>query len=172
MDADKLAYTVSQGLGSSSNYFRSYLIRTIVELLISLALFIWLIVGGTNPIFGNPERSPGSAIFGTKFVLCDIKGLWYHCAGLPFQFYMIVFIAALLLLFLYIASCFFVLAWLTLPSLGSLSYTMAKFEKNFQQLKEDPDENQFKGGLYSIYYHNKDTKLLLLKTMSVAIDIY
>lgn len=165
MDADKLAYTVSQGLGSSNNYFRSYLIRTITELLISLALFIWLIVGGTHPIFGTSERAPGSAILGTKSVLCEVskepKSIWYHCAGLPFQFYMIIFIAALVLLFFYIASCFFVLAWLALPSLGSLSSTMAKFEKNFKQLKEDPDENQFKGGLYSIYYHNKDTKLLL-----------
>ena len=101
MDADKLAYTVSQGLGSSSNYFRSYLIRTIAELLISLALFIWLIIGGTHPLFGMPERAPGSAILGTKFLLCDIAGYWYQCTGVPFQFYTIVYLTALVLLFFY-----------------------------------------------------------------------
>ena len=161
MDADKLAYTVSEGLGSSTNYFRSYLIRTIAELLISFSLFIWLIFGGFEPLFGANDQAPGSAIFGTKVVLCNIGNFWYHCAGLPFQFYTIIFIAALVLIFLYTISCFFVFAWLVIPSLGSLSCAMKKYEIKFKQMKQVPYENKFEGGLYSIYYNNKDTKLLL-----------
>merc|ERR1711971_304733 len=39
IEHNKLAYEVSNG--SSSNYFRSYLIRTIAELLISTGIFSW-----------------------------------------------------------------------------------------------------------------------------------
>ena len=57
IDHDKLAYSVSKGCGSSSNYFRSYLIRTIAELLISTGIFSWLIIKGYEPFFGENNRS-------------------------------------------------------------------------------------------------------------------
>jgi len=162
IDHDKLAYSVSKGFGTSSNYFRSYLIRTIAELIISTGLFVWLIIRGYEPLFGENNRSQGNSIFGTKAVLCEIGDFWYHCTGIPFQFYLIIFLAALVLLLLYILSCSFVLVWLLAPSCGSLSNIMEKFESNFENLKEELDQNEFQvGGLYSVYYHNKDTKLLL-----------
>merc|ERR1719400_219825 len=162
IDHDKLAYSVSKGFGTSSNYFRSYLIRTIAELLISTGLLVWLIIKGYEPFFGENNRSQGNAILGTKAVLCQIGDFWYHCTGLPFQFYLIIFLAALVLLLLYIISCSYVLVWLLAPSCGSLSNTMEKFESNFKELKDGLDQNEFQvGGLYSVYYHNKDTKLLL-----------
>ena len=57
IDHDKLAYSVSKGFGTSSNYFRSYLIRTIAELLISTGLLVWLIIKGYEPFFGENNRS-------------------------------------------------------------------------------------------------------------------
>merc|ERR1719464_732126 len=70
IEHNKLAYSVSNG--SSSNYFRSYLIRTIAELLISTGIFSWLIIKGYEPFFGDNGNSQGSAIYGTKAVLCNI----------------------------------------------------------------------------------------------------
>ena len=57
IDHDKLAYSVSKGFGTSSNYFKSYLIRTIAELFISTGLFVWLIIKGYEPFFGENNRS-------------------------------------------------------------------------------------------------------------------
>jgi len=162
IDHDKLAYSVSKGYGTSNNYFTSYLIRTIAELIISTGLFVWLIIRGYEPLFGETDNSQGNSILGTKAVLCNIDVFWYHCTGIPFQFYLIIFLAALVLLLLYILSCSYVLVWLLAPSCGSLSNTMEKFESNFKDLKDGLDQNEFQvGGLYSVYYHNKDTKLLL-----------
>ena len=53
IDHDKLAYSVSKGFGTSNNYFKSYLIRTIAELFISTGLFVWLIIKGYEPFFGE-----------------------------------------------------------------------------------------------------------------------
>ena len=118
---------------------------------------------GYVALMGQDEnRAPGSAILGTKTILCQIGTYWYHCAGLPFQLYLIVFIAALVLLFLYIASCAFVLAWMYFPSFGSLSNVMENFETKFKKLNQDPNSHhELQWGLYSVYYNNKDTKLLL-----------
>ena len=57
IDHDKLAYSVSKGFGTSSNYFKSYLTRTIAELIISTGLFVWLIIRGYEPLFGENNRS-------------------------------------------------------------------------------------------------------------------
>merc|ERR1740129_959530 len=162
MEHNKLAYSISKGCGSSNSYFRSYLIRTIAELLISTGIFSWLIIKGYEPFFGENHNSPGSAIFGTKAVLCNIDVFWYHCTGIPFQFYLIIFMVALVLLLLYILSCSYVLVWLLVPSIGNLSNAMDKFESKFEELKEGLDQNEVQmGGLYRIYYHNRDTQLLL-----------
>ena len=95
--------------------------------------------------FLNTSWSQGNAILGTKAVLCNIDVFWYHCTGIPFQFYLIIFLAALVLLLLYILSCSYVLVWLLAPSCGSLSNTMEKFESNFKDLKDGLDENEFQG---------------------------
>ena len=151
-----------QGIGSSSNYYRSYIVRTTFELLISASFFIWFIARGSRPIFGqNEDNSPGSAIFGTKAVLCQISTFWYHCAGIPYQFYLVVYILVLILLSFYLVSCSYVFAWIMLPSLRSLSKTMKKFKQNSNHLKQEAKQNEIEGGLYGIYYSNKDTKLLL-----------
>merc|ERR1719464_2692791 len=142
IEHNKLAYSVSNG--SSSNYFRSYLIRTIAELLISTGIFSWLIINGYEPFFGDNGNSQGSAIYGTKAVLCNIDVFWYHCTGIPFQFYLIIFMAALVLLLLYILSCSYVLVWLLVPSIGNLSNAMDKFASKFEELHE-LDENEVTG---------------------------
>ena len=95
--------------------------------------------------FLNTSWSQGNAILGTKAVLCNIDVFWYHCTGIPFQFYLIIFLAALVLLLLYILSCSYVLVWLLAPSCGNLSNTMEKFESNFKDLKDGLDENEFQG---------------------------
>ena len=95
--------------------------------------------------FLNTSWSQGNAILGTKAVLCNIDVFWYHCTGIPFQFYLIIFLAALVLLLLYILSCSYVLVWLLAPSCGSLSNTMEKFESNFKDLKDGLDQNEFQG---------------------------
>ena len=111
---------------------------------------------GYEALMGQDEdRAPGSAILGTKTILCQIGAYWYHCAGLPFQLYIIVFIAALVLLFLYITSCAFVLAWMFYPSFGSLSNVMEKFEMKFKKLNQEPNSHhELQWGLYSVYYND------------------
>merc|ERR1719464_66496 len=159
IEHNKLAYSVSNG--SSSNYFRSYLIRTIAELLISTGIFSWLIINGYEPFFGDNGNSQGSAIYGTKAVLCNIDVFWYHCTGIPFQFYLIIFMAALVLLLLYILSCSYVLVWLLVPSIGNLSNAMDKFASKFEELHELDENEVTVEGLKRIYYENRDTQLLL-----------
>ena len=62
IDHDKLAYSVSKGYGTSNNYFTSYLIRTIAELIISTGLFVWLIIRGYEPLFGETDNSQARSI--------------------------------------------------------------------------------------------------------------
>merc|ERR1719464_1869023 len=161
IDHDKLAYSVSKGYGTSNNYFTSYLIRTIAELIISTGLFVWLIIRGYEPLFGETDNSQGNSILGTKAVLCNIDVFWYHCTGIPFQFYLIIFLAALVLLLLYILSCSYVLVWLLVPSIGNLSNAMDKFASKFEELHELDENEVTVEGLKRIYYENRDTQLLL-----------
>ena len=62
IDHDKLAYSVSKGYGTSNNYFTSYLIRTIAELIISTGLFVWLIIRGYEPLFAETDNSQARSI--------------------------------------------------------------------------------------------------------------
>ena len=100
-------------------------------------------------------------MFGTKAVLCEIGTFWYHCVGIPYQFYLVVYIMALILLSFYLVSCSYVFAWIMLPSLRSLSKTMNKFKRNSKDQNQEANQNEIEGGLDVIYFSNKDTKLLL-----------
>ena len=103
----------------------------------------WLVGHGTIALLDQRDgRTPGSALFGTKVVMCEIGTFWYHCSGLPFQLYIIVLLASLVLLVLYIISCIFVLFWMIFPCFGMLSYVMENFKMNFKRLDDDDSEDQ------------------------------
>ena len=81
-----------------------------------------------------------TAILGTKITLCNVGGHWYHCAGLPYQFFSIILIASLVLLALYILQTVYVLFWL-MPclSLSGIDDVMRKFEGNFKKFAKETD---------------------------------
>ena len=81
-----------------------------------------------------------TAILGTKITPCNVGGHWYHCAGLPYQFFSIILIASLVLLALYILQTVYVLFWL-MPrlSLSGIHGVMKKFKENFLKFSEETE---------------------------------
>ena len=78
IDHDKLAYSVSKGYGTSNNYFTSYLIRTIAELIISTGLFVWLIIRGYEPLFGETDNSQARSIKREDLLSLLLKVFFFH----------------------------------------------------------------------------------------------
>jgi len=102
------------------------------------------------------------AILGTKITPCNVGGHWYHCAGLPYQFFSIILIASLVLLALYILHTVYVLFWL-MPclSLSVINDVMKKFKGNFKKISGETDSSENVKDLKSLYYERMDTQILL-----------
>ena len=148
---DKLAFEISQSIGKSSNYFKSYLTRTVFELMTAAGLLVWLLVRGFYSLNQDNE-----------YLICEIGKVHYHCAGEPLKFYLYILIATLIILSLFLAISFYVLIWMFSSKFGSLSGIMSNHETFFKSL--DPSETEtmkISGSIYDLYYKNKDLKLLL-----------
>merc|ERR1712142_984362 len=123
-----------------TNYFLSYLTRTLVSLVVSSVPLI---------IFGLVWSE-----FDSDILLCQVhKQYWYECAGHPVMLYKIVMILVMALLGLYFLLNVYNLAWLFLPSLGKLRRIMAAPKRKAA--------NALDGDLNMFYYKNSDVQLLL-----------
>jgi hypothetical protein len=146
---NKLVFEVSQ---KSSNCFYSYLIRTLVELCLAVALLVWSLISGL-PTIQNDE-----------FIYCPVHGYVYQCAGHPQQFYKYVLFATIAILGLYICCCTYNLMWLLLPQLDNLSSVMSTVKDEFRRTRSSSElmtDQELLGDLYDVYYNNRDLKLLL-----------
>ena len=117
-----------------SNYFSSYLIRTLVSLIVSAFPVIIFVI--------NRNQFESGVLF------CQVHQLyWYECSGHPVRFYgvtlvrfictalhfpiQIVMIVVLVLLGLYFLLNIYNLAWLFLPGVGKLRRIMAAYKVIF-----------------------------------------
>jgi len=151
IEDSKLAFEVAQSFSQSSNYFVSYLVRTISELLVATGLFVWLLISGIPTI--QDEES----------IYCPISEFYYHCSGHPQRFYFYVLLTTMFILAVYIFCCSYNIAWLFFPCFGSLSSLMKKYRTQFKKARSDTriSDRELLGDLYDVYYNSRDLKLLL-----------
>ena len=149
LEDSRSAIEVSHSFSDKSNYFLSYVVRTVAEFMVSVALFTWLAYSGVQGIKSD------------QFILCDVYGAYYECAGHPQQFYMYILMAALVILFQYILCSIYNLLWLSFSGLGTLSRVMRKYRQRLIRSKPSGSDKEILGDLWGIYYNNRDLKLLL-----------
>ena len=87
-----------------NNYYQSYLIRTVLALLVVLTLFAVIVLYGLPVVFSNEHALP-----------CLISGHWYVCSGHPQDFYRIVLVMAVVLILLYVLTNVYNLLWIIWP---------------------------------------------------------
>ena len=109
---------ISNSFNNSNNFYLSYVIRTIVELMIASTLFAYLVYKGHDLGVWNLGDA-GS-------VMCDVYGHWYECSGHPQKFYLVVLIVADVLLFGYMLLTAITLLWISHPNMGAMSTVMEK----------------------------------------------
>eukprot|EP00095_Tigriopus_kingsejongensis_P004020 maker-scaffold5_size1054832-snap-gene-1.15 protein:Tk04020 transcript:maker-scaffold5_size1054832-snap-gene-1.15-mRNA-1 annotation:"leucine-rich repeat-containing protein 8e" len=168
LENSKAALEVSHSFNQSSNYFLSYLLRTLIEFLAASFLLAWLIWRG----FPSIQKE--------EFIYCDVHGYHYECAGHPQQFYMYVLFMVIAIIGLYLFCCFYNILWIIFPQLGVLSRVMNAYRSDMRQKADAKvdgvqiSDRQLMGDLYDIYYNNSDLKLLLdllAQSSGVAIAI-
>ena len=147
-DDNKIAIEIAQSFGPSSNYFKSYLIRTIFEFVTATCLLVYFAYSGFH-VFNTDE----------EFLYCPVGQHFYQCAGHPQEFYKYVFYISTVIVIMYILCCIYNFLWLFIPQLGSLSGLMNKYKNQFKN--ENENGNDIVGDLHDVYYNNKDLKLLL-----------
>ncbi|XP_040571237.1 uncharacterized protein [Lepeophtheirus salmonis] len=121
----------------SNNFFKSYLYRTIVELVVAIFLFALLIV------YGVASLRKGDIVY------CNVHGIYYECAGIYPQFYGVVLGTVLFILIGYMLCTSYNLVWLLIPYFGKMSFMM-KSLKNFGSTD-----------IHELYYNNRDLALML-----------
>ncbi|XP_059093756.1 uncharacterized protein LOC131888834 isoform X2 [Tigriopus californicus] len=77
LENSKIALEVSHSFSRGSNYFLSYLLRTLCEFIVATGLLAWLVWRG----FPSIQKE--------EFIYCDVHGFHYECAGHPQQFYIV-----------------------------------------------------------------------------------
>jgi len=134
---------ISQTFHGKSDFFRSYVLRTIMEVVLGLLMLAWLCVYGLQETLEEPY-------FG-----CNVYGYWYNCAGHPIAFYFYILCISIVILGIYFMCAFYAIIWLTCSCLGALSRVMYSYRA------ADPENGCVKGGLERYYYNSKDLRLLL-----------
>ena len=101
----------------------------------------------------------------TPLVMVPIRDVSVLLTNISFfQFYEIISILVLGLLFFYLLLSFYNLIWLSFASLGKLSKVMLSYRTYLRKTMgkdELMDNKELLGNLWDIYYNNKDLKLLL-----------
>ena len=150
----KAALEVSHSFSEVSNFFFSYMVRNVCELVVAGGLFAILLWRGL-PILQKE-----------KFIFCDVHGYQYECAGHPQEFYIIVLLVALACLLAYLICSIYNLMWLVIPNMSPLSRVMKRYKKHVLQratkeVTHSFTEEELLGELYHVYYNNRDLSLLL-----------
>ena len=107
---------ISNSFNTSENFFQSYLLRTIIEIIIAAGLFAWLVIRSALQVASNDISA----------VMCDVYGHWYECSGHPQRLYLYVKYISCCLLLGYIILSAHNLLWLVLPDVGKMSRVMRK----------------------------------------------
>lgn len=176
LDDRKDVIEMSHSFTSQDNFFLSYLVRTIVELLFAIFLLGWLCVYGV-PIMYNEE-----------LIACNVYGKMYECAGHPQTFFMWILGFTIIILVLYILCCIHNIWWLVLPEYRGLTKMMKRYAEQSQIARkqkkqqigvkideetgngvgtihkedEEEDDNDYEqDNLDTFYFKNPDLKLLL-----------
>lgn len=143
----RLAVEVEESFHSSEDkYFASYLIRTCLELAISVLLLAWIVFSGVPVIFSDVDIIP-----------CWINSYLYVCSGHPQEFYKFILSLAIIFIFLYIIANIYNLFWILSPN-------NSKFYKIMKNYRESLGKgSQFKQGkrIDELYFHDSDLRLLL-----------
>uniref|UniRef100_A0A0K2TQZ0 Uncharacterized protein n=1 Tax=Lepeophtheirus salmonis TaxID=72036 RepID=A0A0K2TQZ0_LEPSM len=146
---NRTAIEVLHSFTSNSNYFASYMVRTIIVTILASILLIWLIS------MGIPSMQKD------EFIYCNVHGFHYECAGHPQEFYMYVLLITVAILIVYIFCCIYNIVWLLLPQLGALSRIMRQYRIMLHERHGVDEDTAFLGELNWIYFKNRDLKLLL-----------
>ena len=94
---------------SPASYRSSYLLRTLLELLLAGGLLLLLLFRGLPDIFHQSDSLP-----------CTVASSLYTCTGAPLTFYRPVLLLALLLLLLHLLANLYNIYWLLLPQICPL----------------------------------------------------
>jgi len=156
---------ISHRFSKKSNYWMSYMVRTISELVVALALLTWMIVIGLVPRVYNIDN----------VIPCDVYGNWYECSGHSEEFYYAVLIFTLVILFIYVCLAVFNVIWIFCGNWGTLSKVMISYQSFLRKKLGDNTptyvfDKELLGNLWDVYYNNKDLRMLLnLLTESTGI---
>ena len=129
-----------------NNYFQSYLIRTMLGLLVVLCLLCGIIFYGLPVIFSDDHTIP-----------CQINNYWYVCSGHPQEFYRIILILAVIIIVFYIITNMYNLLWIIWPFETKLGTILQNYRTNLKNCNKFDQERR----MGSIYFENKDLKMLI-----------
>ena len=129
-----------------NNYYQSYLVRTMLALLVVLVLLSGVILYGFPVVFSDDHTLP-----------CQINRFWYVCSGHPQEFYRIVLIIAVIIICCYIITNIYNLFWIISPFKSKLGKILHKYRANLRNCDKNDHEKRIK----SIYFENKDLKMLI-----------
>lgn len=150
-DGGREAIELRQSFRGSSSYFYSYMMRTILEVIVATVLFVYMAWLGL-PVLKH-----------ANFIVCDVHGFFYECSGQPAQFYLYILYITCVITLIYILCNVYNLLWLAIPVFGKLSRLMATYKRNMQaqDTSVGKTDREILGDLYDIYYDNRDLQLLL-----------
>ena len=149
-DGGREAIELRLSFNHSNNYFVSYFIRTVLELIFAFLLLIYICADGL------------SILMHADTIICDVHGYFYECSGQPAQCYVYILYITIFLTCIYILCNIYNLVWLLLPQLGKLSRLMVTYRQNMRAREGNTKtDKELLGDLYDIYYNNRDLRLLL-----------
>ena len=149
-DGGREAIELRLSFNHDNNYFVSYLIRTLLELILSFLLLIYICSEGL------------SILMQADTIICDVHGYFYECSGQPAQFYVYILYITIFITCIYMLCNIYNLVWLLIPQLGKLSRLMVTYRKNMKARDiSNKTDKELLGDLYDIYYNNRDLRLLL-----------
>jgi len=130
-------------LGSTSKYYLSYLLRTVLSIIASV---IPLVIMSLE--LADDERN--YKFFTNKAHICRVHGRFYECSGMPRDFYWGVGISFLVLLSLYLVINIWNLIWICVPSFSPFFTIMNKYKSM-----------NGKTNLEKLYFNNRNVKLIM-----------
>eukprot|EP00092_Neocalanus_flemingeri_P024779 GFUD01026868.1.p1 GENE.GFUD01026868.1~~GFUD01026868.1.p1 ORF type:complete len:507 (+),score=114.41 GFUD01026868.1:221-1741(+) len=151
VDGGREAIELRQSFRGKRTYFLSYLLRTILEVIVASILLVYMCWRGL-PILDDANT-----------IICDVHSYYFECSGQPAQFYVYSLYITCIITIAYILCNIYNLLWLIFPCFGKLSRMMSTYKANMRDRAGDSTktDKQLLGDLYDIYYNNRDLRLLL-----------
>jgi len=126
------------------NYFVCYLVRTVLELVISTCLLSWMTCYATMSS-------------DTDIIPCKIDKYLYACSGHPQQFYKYILSIAVIFILLYIITNIYNLFWIINPDHSRLHTIL----KTYRDILAKGSNFRLMKRVEELYLHNPDLRLLL-----------